>query len=142
MESEINSIVGRIIEKVEYDEQTKGWYFTISKGANLSVHCAWKLIKENKVELASGDHMQKYGLPQPINAAIKASDLLVGRKLRRIVPDKVTSDLSITFDGEISLRTFNEYTGFEAWDLVISPETEFIAQGRGKIINYSRKEKS
>ena len=141
MEPDLNWLIGSIIEKVRYDDQTQRWLFTISGQATLYVNCPWKLVSGAKVSLASRDHGQQYGLAYPIDATVKAMELMAGRKIGSVVPDKVTSDLTIKLEGDVILRTFNDSSGFEAWQLVGPQGAEFIAQGNGNIVVFSPKEK-
>lgn len=142
MEPNLNWLIGSIIEQVEYDGQTQRWIFTVSGQSILYVNCPWKLISAAKVSLASGDHGQQYGLAHPIDVAVKALDFLAGRKIGSIIPDKVTSDLIINFEGDVILRTFSDSSGFEAWQLIGLQGAEYIAQGNGNIVVLSREGKS
>jgi hypothetical protein len=142
MEPDLKWIIGSIIEQVEYDDQTQRWIFTVAGRSILYVNCPWKLISAATVSLASGDHGQQYGLAHPIDVAVKAMDFLAGRKIKSIVSDKVTSDLTINFEGDVILCTFSDSSGFEAWQLIGPQGAEFIAQGNGNIVVLSQEKKS
>jgi hypothetical protein len=138
MEPDLKWIIGSLIEQIRYDDQVQRWVFMISGRVILYLNCPWKVILGETVSLASGDHGQQYGLTSSIDAVAKATNLLVGHKIRSFIPDKVTSDLEIIFETGAILRTFNESSGFEAWHLVGPRGTDFIAQGNGKIIVLSQ----
>jgi len=142
MELDLSWIVGNVVERVQYDAQTRRWFFAISDQTMLAVDCSWKIILPRTVPLASGDHGQQYGLTSPIDAAGKAMELLARHKIRSIASDKLTSDLTINFEDDIILRTFNASSGFEAWQLTGPQGVEFIAQGNGNIVTLSAQKRS
>ena len=136
MNVDLGWLVGSGVERVTYDE-TLQWLFTMTGQASLTVSCPWQILAEDCVALASGDHGQQYGLPSPIDAAAKATALLATRKIERARPHQVTADLTIELEGDITLRTFNDSSGYEAWHLVGLQGAEFIAQGGGNIVSLA-----
>jgi hypothetical protein len=81
------------------------WQFCFVAG-DLLVECPWKAIEAQSVVLASADHQQKYGLPEPIDAPPRIRELLKDRVVKGVEVDSVTSDLSITFTRDLRFEVF------------------------------------
>jgi len=62
--------------------------------------------------------------------------IFTGRKIERIILDEASADLTIDFSGAVRMRTFNDSTGFEAWNLVWPDGTMLVAQGGGNVIVF------
>ena len=134
MKVDFGWLIGSGVERVTYDGQTLQWLFSLTGQASLTVECPWQILAEGSVALASRDHGQEYGVPCPIDAAAKATALLANRKIGRAYPHQVTADLTLELEGEVVLRTFNDSTGLEAWQLVGPQGAQCIAQGGGNIV--------
>ena len=127
-------LIGMRIECVEFNGYQ--WFFRMADRICLSIECPWQIIAEGRVRLARGDHGQQYGLPAPINAVDQAQTLLRGRRISNISADQASADLAITFEGDVLMRTFNDSSGFEAWQVTGPNGEDLIAQGGGNIITF------
>ena len=134
MKPNLDWLLRHVVERVSYNDESQQWFLVISDDIYLSVECPWQILTEQRVVLASGDHGQKYGLPAPIDASAKAMELLAGQAIRRISVDEVSADLYIEFDDAVTMRTFNDSSGYEAWNLTGPHGDRYIAQGGGNVV--------
>lgn len=133
-DSRIDCLLGKTVERVEYDGHR--WLFHLSEGVCLSIECHWQIIRKGRVRLASGDHDQSYGLDSPIDAAAQAAELLDHRGVGQVQLDKASADITLTFDDHVRMRTFNDSSGFEAWNLSGLKGPMFTAQGGGSLVEW------
>ena len=117
MEAEFDWVVGRILGHVFTDENECRWIFPLGDDAQLQVGCQWQIIAEGRVALASGDHGQMYGLPTAMDAVSRASHLVAGRGVRSVTLAFASSELELELDGEVWIRTFNDSSGYEGWEI-------------------------
>lgn len=134
MHQDMSWVIGKYVQNVLAEGHR--WTFRMTDGASLSVETHWQIVAEGHLRLASGDHGQQYGLDAPIDAARSAVDLLANRKIVAAVADPATADLRIDFDDAVSLRTFNDSSGFEAWQFTLPNGKLIVAQGGGNIVAY------
>lgn len=109
------------------------WFFTFSDGAALRVEALWRFIENGRLARGSVDHLQKFGLPEPVDAAQTLLASLANHEIReaRIVPD--SGDLILLFS-ESRLEILNTSAGYEAWALALPDGRAYIAQGGGRIV--------
>lgn len=143
MNPDIDWLVGDVVTNVTYDDQTQQWHLALSGDVRLSIECQWQIIAKGHVALASGDHGQRYGLPAPIDAVAGAMDLLAGRAIGRVLVDQASADLRIEFAGAVEIRTFNDSSGYEGWNLGAPRRGPkgmlYVAQGGGNIEVFGAK---
>ena len=133
MSPDLDWLVGHAVTRVNHDDETQRWLLVLSDDIQMSLACPWQIIAEGRVSLASGDHGQQYGLPEPIDAPARAMELLAGRAIRQVSLEQASADLCIEFEGAVRMRTFNDSSGFEAWNLTGSQGALYVAQGGGNI---------
>ena len=131
MSADLSWLCGSSLESVEADPHS--WVFRFSGGATLCAECPWRIIADGGVALGSADHKQKFGLPEPVDAARDAMALLGKRHVSvgRIHPD--TCDIVIEFSGGARLELFNGSSGYEGWTLSSPGGRQIIAQGGGQL---------
>jgi hypothetical protein len=134
MKPSLDWLLRHVVEGVTYSDESQQWFLVISDSVYLSIECPWQILTEQGVVLASGDHGQQYGLPAPIDASVRAKELLAGRAIRRVSLDEVSADLHIEFDGPLTIRTFNDSSGYEGWNLTGPQGERYIAQGGGNVV--------
>jgi hypothetical protein len=127
-------MVGYAITAVSYDDQSRQWFLAIGANIRVFLECPWQIIANGGVSLASGDHGQQYGLPAPIDACARAMELLGRRKIERVTIDPASADLRIEFAGGVEMRTFNDSSGYEAWNITGPDGKRYIAQGGGSVV--------
>jgi hypothetical protein len=136
MEPDLNWLLGNFVIRVEYDDQTGYWLFFMNDQTILYIESSWNIIAEGRVSLASGDHGLKYGLSSPIDAIANAAILLAERKIIGASVDQFSADLAISFEGVVFLRTFNDSSGYESWQLAGPKGMLIVAQGGGNIVHW------
>jgi hypothetical protein len=108
------------------------WQFCFT-GGYLLVECPWRAIEAGSVVLASGDHQQKYGLPEPIDGPSRIRELLENRIVEAVEIDSVTSDLSVTFTQNLRFEVFNDSSGYEGWTYSDGRGLKLVPMGDGKM---------
>lgn len=134
MTEELAWMIGLLFGGAELDEQSGQWWFPLGDGRGLAVSCPWQIIAAGRVALASGDHGQQYGLSAPIDGPAKATQLLVGRNVESVSFAAGSSELEVCLQGDAALRTFNDSSGYEGWDLSGPGEARWICQGGGNVV--------
>jgi len=127
--SELRWTVGLEPGLVRRDDETGQWWFPLGAVACLTTMCPWQIIAEGGVALASGDEGQWYGLSEPVDAAARATELLAGREVVDASLVEASSELEIELQGGIAIRTFNDSSGHEGWDLYGPDGAHWTQQG-------------
>jgi hypothetical protein len=133
---ELDGLVGKTFVRIEYYAASAQWSFVINGGSKLNLLSHWQILASGHVVLGSGDHGQQYGLPMPIDAAENATELLQGHKITSILTDSASADLTIKLEGSLLIRTFNDSSGYEGWDIVMPDGFWIIARGGGNIVSF------
>ena len=141
MKPDLSWLVGNSVVSVTHDSEHT-WFFCFSDSSSLRVECCWQIVADGRVALADGDHNQQYGLPSAIDAEARANEYLSGRVIEGMSVDSASADLKIHLSDSVELRTFNDSSGYEAWQLASPQGMEFIAQGGGTIVTISRKNRA
>jgi hypothetical protein len=125
-------MIDQQLNSVQVDEG-QNWYFSFEGSGSIAVHCPWRLLIKNIIQSSSDDHEQQFGLPEPINSAMKATKLLTGHPIRKVEVREGTLDFVISFTGEMSLEIIPLSSGYESWHVVDPKREETIAQGHGRL---------
>jgi len=126
---DVSWMAGRTVKVTT--ENGHQWFFELEgRKVCISVECPWRLLHKGQIRLTSEDHNQKYGLPAPIDAAAEANRLLNGSHILSAEIRHGTSDLLVTFEGELKLEAIPVFTGYEAWQ-VYTPQGRQIIAGCG-----------
>ena len=88
----------------------------------------WRLIKDGRAFMSSFDHLQKYGLPAPIDAITTLRTELDNSQCTAVQLDGETGDLILHFSVKLKLQIFN-FTGYEIWEIS-------FPDGTGQYSNY------
>jgi hypothetical protein len=89
-----------------------------------------RIIQGNRAGTSSFDHMQKYGLPAPIDTFLEIAKLLDGATVREATWNARSGDMMFQFESDTELQVFN-FTGYEAWEI-------HFANGTGEYSLYAR----
>ncbi len=133
MGSEFDWMIGLVVGHPTYDDEAHWWTFPLGDGYGLGIPCHWQILAEDRVVLASGDHGQVYGLPAPMDAVEEASKRLSGREVTAVSLASGSAELEIEVEGGSVLRTFNDSSGYEGWQLTGPDEKWWVAQGGGNV---------
>lgn len=122
---------GCLVSKREAD-----WNFHFGDRLNLSAAIPWRVVTGEGIAHGDEDDEQWFGLPQPVNGEVRTNELLHGQKVVDVEVERLTADLTITFDGGARLDFFNNSAGYEGWQASIvagGEEISIIALGGGKL---------
>jgi len=124
-------MVGRKVE-VQF-EAPLSWFFRLGDSLCISVECPWRVVANGTIAVSGDDHEQRFGLPEPIDSAQKASSLLAGHVVRNVEVSSGTADLRIFFDKEVQLEIIPFSSGYEGWQVSTPSGETVIAQGGGNL---------
>jgi hypothetical protein len=80
---DLSWMAGRVIVAVSFDEPTL-WSFAFGPEAGIGVECLWRIVEHGKVVLTGEDHGHQFGLPAPVDAVAKSTELLAGRHVSAV----------------------------------------------------------
>jgi hypothetical protein len=87
--------------------------------------------------VSADDDGQKFGLPQPINAAAEVTGLIGGCLTRSVTIRPGVLDLLIEFEGVHTLEVLPLSSGYEAWEVDRPADrSRVIAVGGGELARY------
>jgi len=135
MSGELDCMIGLVVGQPSFDDQGHCWNFPLGDDYSLAIPCPWQILAEDRVVLASGDHGQVYGLPAPVDAVEEASKRLSGRKVNSVSLASGSAELEVEVEGGATLRTFNDSSGYEGWQLMGPNGTRWVVQGGGNVVS-------
>jgi len=100
------------------------------------VECLWRILGTS-ILLTSEDHQHKFGLPAPLDALARASELLVHDTVTDFALRDDSLDLLFTFSRGHRLEILPTSAGHEAWQIVSPQRQHFIAVGGGRLNTHS-----
>ncbi len=120
--------------KVEFSfSEPATWFVTFGDSLTISVCCPWRLIRHGGIAVSSDDHLQKFGLPAPIDAAERATSLLADSTVERVELREGTADLFVYFQDDCRLEIIPLSSGYESWQVSTPSGKRVIAQGGGQL---------
>jgi hypothetical protein len=128
-------MVGRTIIGVALNAPAQ-WSFSFGTGIGIGAECPWRLLKNGRVAISSEDHLQEYGLPTPLDAAVIATETLLSRPLVRVEVKEGTADLILEFTGVLRLEFFPMSSGYESWGVTTPYGYRVVAQGGGQLAGW------
>lgn len=108
------------------------WHFTFENESVLRAGCLWRIVVEQRGALSANDHLQKFGLDTPLDAAQTATRILSGKNVARVELDDGTADICIKFSDGTLLELVHNSSGYEPWK-VSSKEINLFANGTGDV---------
>ena len=91
------------------------WVFALGDAITLNVECPWRIVTAKGIAVTDEDDGQQFGLKEPVSAAVRANEMLIGKRLAAFNVDIRTADLRLSFEGGIELQVFNNSSGYEGW---------------------------
>ena len=79
------------------------WWFSFAGGGAIRADTLWRVIASGTIQATSEDHGQRFGLAQPVDAAVRASHVLAGAVVRRLSVAGDTGDVIVDFDNDSRL---------------------------------------
>ena len=110
------------------------WFIEFDGPANIALAVPWRIVADGSIALGSEDDGQMFGLPKPLDGESEARRLLDERRIVRVLVDRQTADLTLTFNPDARLDVFNNSSGYEGWEAgcqVGAQSMKFIALGGG-----------
>jgi len=132
---DLSWMVGHVISEVSFHEPVR-WYFTFGAQASIGVDCLWRIVERDRVVLTSEDHLQQFGLPAPVDAAVRGGQLLSKRRVTAVHLREATSDIVVEFTDGLRLEIIATSSGYENWQLCDPSGTSYFAQGGGQICRH------
>ena len=83
---------GRVCARI-YEHYPDNFTFEFGEGS-LAVDGLWRIVEEGRVRLTSRDHLQKFGLPEPVDPYREAFVQLEGRPVVDVRVLENSADLS------------------------------------------------
>ena len=130
-------MMGRKVINISF-RKPESWDFDLEGGGSLSVDCPWRILKDGHIVISNEDHMQKYGLSEPINSGQAATKILVPNHIIDVQVHDGTADLIISFDQNKQLQILPISSGYESWQVNDPNGKSIIAQGGGNIVSYEK----
>jgi hypothetical protein len=130
-------MVGQQITQVTFSEPSF-WSFSFGIHSGISTESPWRVLEHGNIAISNEDHGQKYGLPAPIDAASRASSLLVGLEVEGVKVREGTMDILISLAGDIRLEIISFSSGYEGWQVTSPSGHQVIAQGGGQLCTWER----
>ena len=127
----ISELEGRTLEAVE-GSAAPYWVFRFGRTTFVGVECDWRIVADDRVALARGDHQQMFGREEPLDAVREAELLLKGRRVTAASLSEV-GDLSLAFEGGARLQTFTASSGHESCTIRLDDSRELIIMGGGGV---------
>ena len=127
-------IVGQRLTSVDSSAAPGSWGLVFENNCSLQIGGVWRVIRNGRIEIASEDHQQKFGLPNAIDA---------GRDLRKIISSSTvtaaevapeTGDLLIQFGDRARFEIITDSCGYESWVLNRPDSTVLVATGGGTLV--------
>ncbi len=112
------------------------WEFSLGDDVHFNVASPWRIVRSGCVKLGHCDHQQQFGLPQPVDAEVEATQLLAGRRVLRATLIEHTADVVIDFEGGIRLDVFNNSSGYEGWQLSGGNGRLVVGMGGGEVTEW------
>ena len=130
----LNVCIGRECTEIRHREYD--WIFLFEEVGTVLCACPWRIICDSRIALTNIDDGQLFGLKRPVDGSAKAKELIVGKEVVAVKIAPISSDLSITFEGETLFELFNHSSGYEGWQAIAKldyEEIHFVAMGGGQL---------
>jgi len=132
MTNDLNFITNSLFDKVTYDGSADNWHFSFADKIGISVSGFWRLLEKNHIVLVSLDHGHKFGLTEPLDLKEEIKNRLTAKKIIKIVVNKDTADLILTFTDQFKLEIYIASSNYETYDFSINNK-RYIGLGSGSI---------
>jgi len=112
------------------------WTFEFGSGVSILAECHWRLSNVDGILVTDEDHQQKFGLPQPVNAADVVATAIDDSAVTEVTINGITSDLRLNFANGTTLEVLPNSSGYENWHVRAPNGTTTMAAGGGKLSAY------
>jgi hypothetical protein len=115
-------------ERGDYD-----WVFHFTDDAFLRVACPWRIVQSGGIALGDCDDAQKFGLPEPVDAARTSEQIFLNRAITAVKLRDDTGDIAIHFGDRAYLEVLNTSSGYEGWQFGATNGLMVVATGGGEL---------
>jgi hypothetical protein len=130
--SAFNSLIGRRLGEIRLVEPISWWFEFVGGGA-IRADAFWRLVHGGRIQTTSEDHGQVFGLPQPVDSASRARDVISASPVRDVAVAPATGDLFVDFENGSRLEVLTTSSGYESWSVVLPSGDEVIGLGGGDL---------
>jgi len=132
---DLSWMIGRVVTEVSISVPEL-WYFSFGPDVSIGVECLWRIVEHGRVGLTSDDHGHQFGLPAPVDAVARSTDVLSGHRVTAVQLRPFTADLVIEFTDDLRLEIIPTSSGYEAWQLRAATGMSYIAVGGGEVSKW------
>ena len=129
-ESGLKKMIGARLRGLMKKDYT--WFFAFTDGVSILTEDRWRLLSKEQIEVTSEDHLQKFGLPGPLDAAEQVRGMIGDGPIVDARVNPRTGDLSLVFTDQVELEFLQTSSGYEAWRATV-PGDELICGGAGRV---------
>jgi hypothetical protein len=124
------SVKGRQLVEVTKDGS---WWFRFKPAFSVSVECLWRVTDANRIVVTSEDQDQRFGLPEPIDAARRARLAIGDNPVVDVKLRGPARDLLIVFANGAMLEVLPNSAGYENWHFFAEDGREGRVLGGGSL---------
>ena len=125
------ALVGDVLKSAEFEGEGR-WRLNFQAGAWLNLETPWRLLADGRPVFGGCDHGQWFGHDKPIDGTLRLQETLAGRPITLVNLCQKTGDLTVEFEGDRKIQTFNESSGYESW-LLQTAAGQIVAVGGGEV---------
>jgi len=129
---DVPELLGRTVHDLDASAAPACWVFRLGEDYALTITCPWRLVIGGKVALAGNDHMQSFGLKEPVDIVKETLNHLMDRRLTRASLDQ-TGDVTLVFEGGATLETFTDSLGYESCVIWLGTR-QLVITGGGRVV--------
>jgi len=109
------------------------WWFRLSGGGSIRADTLWRIIANGEVRAISEDHGHMFGLPEPVDSAIRAHEVLSQSLITAASVRNHAGDVVLEFDNTAVLEVLTTSCGYESWAVFFPNRDEAIGLGGGEV---------
>jgi hypothetical protein len=117
--------------------QDYSWGVEFDCGFGMTVYCPWRVVVHGGIAITDGDHAQKFGLPEPVDAALRAVEAIGRAAVIAVRADPETADLRFDFGGGARLEIWSSSSAYEGWTADLPwkhGRASLVGMGGGEIV--------
>ncbi len=134
LENHTRPLTGIVLASVEKMDHT--WFFRFTGDVTIATESQWRLL-QGHIVVTSEDHLQQFGLPEPVDATERVLESTAGRTIEKAAISPSSGDLTIDFSGGAQLQLLQVSSGYESWRLS-AKSGETICTGGGSIAHFAK----
>jgi len=132
MQNELSFNLDLEFKDITFHSNVGTWHFVFADRMIVGTGGFWRLLKDGKILLVSSDHGHQFGLPKPIDLMVEIKKRFAPARLKEIVINKNTGDLTLKLTNHFKIEIYISSTGYETYDFVINNK-RYIGMGSGDI---------